>query len=167
MRHRKKNKKFSRPRAQRKALVKSLLRNLIIYESIKTTESKAKGIRPYVDKLIEWGKDNTLHTHRLAYRFLNDHNLVKKLFEDIAPRFININGGYTRIIDLGRRKGDGAKISIIEFTKIKKKVKSKKSKEKKEAGVSSEKKEEGVILEKEKEARRSFFGGLKRLFKKR
>lgn len=167
MRHRRKNIKFSRPRAQREALMRSLLRTLIIYESIRTTESKAKSLRPHIDKLIEWGKDNTLHTRRLAYRILNDHRLVKKLFKDIAPRFMNTNGGYTRIIDVGRRKGDGAKVSIIEFTKIEKKLKSKKSKGKKDKVVSTqvEKKEE-PSLEKEIRPQKKFFQGLKNIFKK-
>lgn len=112
MRHRKKSEKFSRSRAQRKALVRSLLRALFIYERITTTESKAKGIRHWAERLINWAKNDTLHHRRLAYRFLCDHNLTKRLFEVIGPRFKNIQGGYTRVLDLGYRQGDGGKISI-------------------------------------------------------
>jgi large subunit ribosomal protein L17 len=164
MRHRRRSEKFSRSRAQRKALVRSLLRAIIIYESIKTTESKAKGLRPWVDKLIEWGKDNTLHSRRLAYRLLNDHKLVKKLFDDIAPRFTNTNGGYTRIIDLNVRKGDAAKITLLEFTQTKKRLPSKKGKQKKETTPEST---AGVPPSgKEEDSRKGFMQGVKRLFKK-
>ncbi len=167
MRHRKKSEKFSRSRAQRKALVKSLTRALLAYEAIKTTESKAKGVRRWVDRLIEWGKDDTLHNRRLAYKFLCDHKLVKKLFEDIAPRYKDVCGGYTRIIDLGNRKGDGAKISLLELTKRKPKEKPKK----KEAKQAREKKEEVVsqkeeVVERKEPKQKSFLEGVKKIFKR-
>jgi large subunit ribosomal protein L17 len=163
MRHRRRSEKFSRSRAQRKALVRSLLRAIVRYESIKTTESKAKGLRPWVDKLIEWGKDNTLHSRRLAYRLLNDHALVKKLFDDIAPRFSNTNGGYTRIIDLHVRKGDAAKIALLEFTQAKKRTSSKKGKLKKET---SGEPQATPATSREDDSRKGFMQGVKRLFKK-
>ncbi|MDD4955805.1 MAG: 50S ribosomal protein L17, partial [Candidatus Omnitrophica bacterium] len=95
MRHRKKSQKFSRPRAQRKALKKSLLRSLLIYERIKTSEAKAKELSSWVDRLISMAKEPTLHHKRLAYELLCDHMLVKKLFDNIAPRFKEIKGGYS------------------------------------------------------------------------
>jgi large subunit ribosomal protein L17 len=153
MRHRKKSKKFSRSRAQRKALMKSLLRSIITYERIVTTESKAKGIRKWVDRLITWAKEDTLHHRRLCYRWLEDHKLVKRLFEEIAPRFKDVNGGYIRIIDLGNRRGDGAKLSILELTRTEKKEKVSKKKEEK-------KKREP------KEEKKSFVSGVKKIFKK-
>ena len=116
MRHRKKSEKFSRPRAQRKALVNSLLRSLLIYERITTSESKAKAMRSWADKVINWGKTDTLANRRLSYRLLKDHSLVKRLFTEIGPRYKDINGGYTRVIGLKLRKGDGAKLSILELT---------------------------------------------------
>ena len=133
MRHRRKSEKFSRSRAQRKALVKSLLRSFVISERITTTESKAKAMRIWADKLITWAKEDSLHNRRLSYRLLEDHALVKRLFDDIGPRFKDINGGYTRVIDLGFRKGDGAKVSILELTKIEKKDKKSKGKKSKKA----------------------------------
>jgi large subunit ribosomal protein L17 len=167
MRHRKKSEKFSRPRAQRKALVKSLLRALLIYESIKTTESKAKGLRPWVDRLIEWGKVDTLHSRRLAYRLLGDHNLVKRLFENIAPRFKEIKGGYSRVISLTSRRGDGAKISILELTKKERREKPKKEKrKKKEVAPKEEEKKEEIPLKKQPKPKRSFIRGIRGIFKK-
>jgi len=93
------------------------LQALVISERIKTTESKAKALRSAADKLITWGKKDTLHYRRLAFSYLQDHNLVKKLFDDIAPRFKDITGGYTRVLAMGFRKGDAAKMSILELTK--------------------------------------------------
>ena len=166
MRHRKKSEKFSRSRAQRKALIKSLLRALIINESIQTTESKAKGIRPWIDKLIGWGKDGTLHARRQAYKILNDHQMVSRLFQDIAPRYEEIQGGYTRIMDLGKRKGDGAQISLLEFTRMVKKKVDEKSK--KEEGISGkEEAQSGSSLGKASNAKRSFMKGVKSIFKKK
>jgi large subunit ribosomal protein L17 len=131
MRHRKKTDKFSRPRAQRKALIRSLVRALFIYERIKTTPRKAKAASSKADELISLAKRNNLHSRRLAYSFLQDHKLIKKLFEDIGPRFKNTPGGCTRIMDLGYRKGDGAKLSVLELTQLKEKQKIKREKAKK------------------------------------
>ena len=139
MRHRRKSEKFSRSRAQRKALVKSLLRSFVISERITTTESKAKAMRIWADKLITWAKEDSLHNRRLSYRLLEDHALVKRLFDDIGPRFKDINGGYTRVIDLGFRKGDGAKVSILELTKIEKKDKKLKGKKARKTKKADEK----------------------------
>lgn len=165
MRHRRKNEKFSRPRAQRKALVKSLVRALLLQESIKTTEFKAKALRPWIDKLIGWGKDNTLHARRQAYKMLNDHQLVKRLFGEIAPRYKDIQGGYTRIIDIGKRKGDGADISLFEFTQRIKKEKAKKRKREK-TQVPKEEKKEAHPLKKEAKPAKGFMKGVKSIFKK-
>ena len=143
MRHRKKSEKFSRPRAQRKALIKSLLRSIIIYEKIKTTTSYAKAIRSTMDKFISLAKQASLSARRKAYETLGDHKLVKKLFNEIAPRFKDLSSGYTRIIHSGYRKGDGAGMSIVELVRIKEKHKLKKSKAK------------AVVKEKEKEIGRA------------
>ncbi|MFH1768331.1 MAG: 50S ribosomal protein L17, partial [Candidatus Omnitrophota bacterium] len=128
MRHRKKSEKFSRSRAQRKALIHSLLRALLISGRIETTESKAKAIRAHVAKLITWGKRGDLASRRLAYKILGEHLLVKRLFDKIAPQFKDLNGGYTRIIDLRHRKGDGALLSIVELVRREVKKPKKKSK---------------------------------------
>ncbi|UCC94981.1 MAG: 50S ribosomal protein L17 [Candidatus Omnitrophota bacterium] len=164
-RHRKKSEKFSRPRAQRKALVKALLRSLILYERIKTTQSKAKALRGPAEKLITWAKEDNLHHRRLSYCFLEDHKLVRRLFESIGPRFRSINGGYTRVINLGRRKGDGAKLSILEFTKMERKLRKKREKKEKEKVPREEKREEKPIPKKEK-PKKGFITGVRKIFKK-
>ncbi|MCK4810603.1 MAG: 50S ribosomal protein L17 [Candidatus Omnitrophica bacterium] len=165
MRHRKKSVKLSRPRAQRKALIRSLLRAVMLYESIKTTKAKAKAIRTGVDKLIEWGKDNTLSSRRKADQILGDHKLTKKLFDKIAPRFKDINGGYTRIMDLNHRLGDGAKISLIELTQLEKKEE-KKKKKKKERTTSDKPQKHEIPLKKQTKPNKDFFKGVRSVFKK-
>ena len=165
MRHRRKSEKFSRPRAQRRALIRSLVRALLIHESIKTTESKAKALRSCIDKLIEWGKDNTLHARRQAYKILNDHHLVKRLFGEIAPRYSDIKGGYTRIIDITQRKGDGAHISLFELTHQVKKKATKKVKKEKEV-LPKEEKKGPHPLKKEAKPPKGFMKGVRSIFKK-
>ncbi len=118
MRHRKKNQKLSKSVSQRKALIRSLVRSLFISERIKTITRRAKSLSSSAERLISFGKQGGIHSKRIAYSFLQDHLLVKKLFEDIAPRFNKTDGGYTRIIHLGKRKGDDAELSIIELTKL-------------------------------------------------
>ena len=116
MRHHNKNRKFGRPRAQRKALLKSLCLALIKSGKIKTTEAKAKEVRPFVEKLITKGKDKSVASRRVvASRLWNNEAAVKKLFDEIAPKYLERPGGYTRIIKLPRRLSDGSKMSGIEF----------------------------------------------------
>ncbi|MCK9614535.1 MAG: 50S ribosomal protein L17 [Candidatus Omnitrophica bacterium] len=166
MRHRKKSQKFSRSRAQRKALKKSLLRSLIIYERIKTSEAKAKELSSWIDRLISLAKESTLANRRLAYKVLCDHMLVKKLFDNIAPRFKDINGGYSRIFGLGYRKGDASKISLIELTRVEKKEKKViHKKEKEQKHVEIERKEERHAPLKEK-PKKTIIDGVKGIFKK-
>jgi large subunit ribosomal protein L17 len=167
MRHRAKHNQFNRPYAQKKALIKALLRSLFIYERIRTQEAKAKKIRPWVDRLITWAKDDTLHHRRLSFAVLGDHNLVKRLFEVIGPRFKDIPGGYTRIIDVGFRKGDASKISILELTKIdKKEKKHREKKEKDKPHEVAEKKEEKIIPKKEAQPKKGLLSGVRKIFKK-
>ncbi|MGB9743137.1 MAG: 50S ribosomal protein L17 [Minisyncoccales bacterium] len=116
MRKRKKGRKLSRKRDQRKALLKSLANNLILKERIITTQAKAKEVKSFVEKEITRAKKNDLHTYRLLARFFRPA-LVKKLIEEIAPRYQERKGGYTRIIKLGPRKSNGAKMVIIELLK--------------------------------------------------
>jgi len=166
MRHRKKSQKFSRSRAQRKALKKSLLRSLIIYERIKTSEAKAKELSSWIDRLISLAKEPTLANKRLAYEILCDHLLVKKLFDNIAPRFKEIKGGYSRVLALGYRKGDACKISLIELTRVEKKEqKVIHKKEKEEKHVEVERKEEKHAPFKEK-PKKTIIDGVKGIFKK-
>ncbi|PCI20652.1 50S ribosomal protein L17 [Candidatus Wolfebacteria bacterium] len=116
MRHHNKNRKFGRKRKVRNALLRSLALSIIRYGRIKTTEAKAKELRPYIEKLITLGKTNTLSSRRIAVaRLMNQKSEAKKLFEDVAPKYMDRNGGYTRILKLPRRQGDASKMALIEF----------------------------------------------------
>ena len=115
MRHRKAGRKLGRSSGHRKALYRNLITELFRHERIKTTEAKAKAIRPLAEKLITLGKRGDLHARRLAAARLNDPLVVKKLFDELAPRYEDRPGGYTRILKLGRRQGDGAEMAIIEL----------------------------------------------------
>ena len=115
MRHLKKGKTLDRNKAAREALLKNLATSLIIYEKIKTTQAKAKAVRPIVAKLVTLAKKNDLSTRRQLIRSLYHKKAVKKILEVLGPRYIDRKGGYTRIINLGQRQGDGAQISQIEF----------------------------------------------------
>jgi len=116
MRHKVKRKSFGRKAEQRKALFRSLARALILEERIETSLAKAKELRSFVEKLVTLGKKGDLASRRRALQLLPDRKVIKKLFDDIAPRFEGRNGGYTRIIKLPeRRKGDNTEQAIIEF----------------------------------------------------
>ena len=116
MRERKKGRKLSLKRDQRKALLKSLATALILKEKIKTTEAKAKEISPIVEKFITKAKKGDLSSKRFISRFFTPA-VVKKLVNEISPRYKERQGGYTRIIKLGQRKSDGARMAIIELVK--------------------------------------------------
>lgn len=164
MRHRKKSEKFSRPRGQRRALVDSLVKAVIINESITTTTSRAKYLRSKVDRLITLAKGNTLSNRRLAYRKLKSHTLVKRLFDDIGPRFAKISGGYTRVLRVANRKGDNAPLSIFELTKMEKKVSiSKKGKAADVVKTIAKSKEKSAV----KENKEGIISGVKKIFKKK
>ena len=115
MRHRIAGRKLNRPTAHRKAMLRNLVKDLLVYESIRTTEAKAKEARRTAEKMITLGKDGTLHARRQALRFLNDTTVIAKVFDEIAPRFVGRPGGYTRILKLDRRDGDGAAMAQLEL----------------------------------------------------
>jgi len=127
MRHLIRGKKLGRNSAQRKALLRNLVTSFLEKERIRTTLSKAKATKPVAEKMITLAKKNTLHTRRQALQFIYKSDVVKKLFDDIGPRFSERPGGYTRIIKLGPRMGDGAEMAILELvgTEFKKKEKKK------------------------------------------
>lgn len=116
MRKRKKGRKLSRKRDQRKALLKSLARELFLREKIKTTQAKAKEVRSFTEKFIERAKEKNLANIRYVKRFFGK-DIIKKLFDEVGPRYKEKKGGYTRIIKLGQRRSDGAKMVIIELVK--------------------------------------------------
>ena len=115
MRHRKKGRKLGRKVGNRRALLMNLACQLITYKKIKTTDPKAKELRTFIEPLITLAKKNDLHSRRLAIKKIPKKNIVRILFEEIAPVFINRPGGYTRITKLGLRDNDRAPVSIIEF----------------------------------------------------
>jgi len=120
--------------AHRRALLRNLVTSLLEKERVRTTLAKAKATRPLAEKMITLSKKDTLHTRRQALRFIFKKDIVKKLFDEIGPRFIERPGGYTRIVKLSPRAGDGAEMAMIELigSEFKKKEK-KKGKEKAKA----------------------------------
>jgi large subunit ribosomal protein L17 len=115
MRHRKAGVKLKRDIGARRALLRGLVTNVIEEERITTTIPKAKAARPLVEKLITLAKEDNLNTRRRAAAFLMTKESVDKLFDKIGPRFNQRNGGYTRIVKLGWRKGDGAETAKLEL----------------------------------------------------
>ncbi len=139
MRHLKSGFKLGKNPAHRRAVLRNLVTNLIENERITTTILRAKATRRLAEKMITLGKRDTLHTRRQAAAFLQTPEATKKLFADLAPRFADRAGGYTRIIRRGWRIGDGAELAILEF--IGSELKKKEKKSKKEAAVEEEPKE--------------------------
>ena len=115
MRHARSGKKLGRDSAHRRALYSNLAGALITHGRIETTEAKAKAVRPYAEKLITLGKRGDLHARRQAMAELRSNDVVHKLFADIAPRFSERNGGYTRVVKLGPRQGDAAQMALLEL----------------------------------------------------
>jgi len=115
MRHRVEGRKFGRETDQRRLMMNNLVKSMIEHGQITTTLAKAKEMRRYVERVVTYGKNDTVHSRRLAYKVLGDRTLVKKLFTEIAPAFQDRNGGYTRIIKAGYRRGDSAPMAVIQF----------------------------------------------------
>jgi large subunit ribosomal protein L17 len=154
MRHRNNVRQLGRVPSHRGAMFSNMVASLYLKESIITTKQKAKELRKISEKLITRARRNIslseteigkkLHNKREVLKFIKDENAVKKLFDDIAPRFANRNGGYTRIYHLGRRLGDAAEMAIIELVEKKIVVKAAdkdKDKDKKEKKVKKDKKD--------------------------
>lgn len=117
MRHSNSGKKLSRTPSHRKALFRNLAKALLTHGKIRTTEIKAKELRRVVEPLITLALRNDLHSRRLAFRYLGNHQLVKRLFDEIAPVFAGVPGGYTRVLRLATpRRGDNAPMAVIELT---------------------------------------------------
>ncbi len=134
MRHRVRGKKLRRNSSHRRALLRNLVTSLLDKERVKTTLAKAKAVRPLAERMITLAKKDTLHSRRRALRFVFKKNIVRKLFEELGPRFSERPGGYTRIVKIGPRAGDGAEMAMIELVGSEfKKKKKKKEKEKAKA----------------------------------
>jgi large subunit ribosomal protein L17 len=115
MRHRVAGRKLGRSSAHRKALFRNLVTELFRHEQIRTTEAKARAIRPQVERLITLAKRGDLHARRLAARDVQDPEILRKLFDEIAERYEDREGGYIRIYRLGPRKGDAAPVALISL----------------------------------------------------
>ena len=115
MRHKKKGRKLGRKVGNRRALLMNLASQMITHKRIKTTDAKAKELRTFIEPLITLAKKNDIHSRRMVVRKLPNKNIVRTLFDDIAPKYADRPGGYTRIVKLGYRDNDRAPVSIIEF----------------------------------------------------
>ena len=123
MRHNRRTKRFGRSDAERRAMLENIVSSLLTRQEIKTTLPKAKEAKRLADRLITLGKEDSLSARRQVFSCLQDHALTSKIFKEVAPRFKNRKGGYTRILQLGRRKGDGATLALLELTEKEIKVK--------------------------------------------
>jgi large subunit ribosomal protein L17 len=115
VRHRKKGRQLSRTRSHRKATLRNLATSLFRHERIETTTAKAKELRPFAERLITLARRGDVHARRLAATKIQDREVLGKLFDEIAPRYLERPGGYTRVLKLGNRKGDAAEMSLIEL----------------------------------------------------
>jgi large subunit ribosomal protein L17 len=145
MRHRVAGKKLGRKTAHRVMMFRNMVTSLFDKERVRTTLDRAKAVRPIAERMITLGKRESLHARRQALAYVKDPAVVSKLFDTLAPRFAQRNGGYTRIIRLGHRDGDGAQMAYLEligseYTPPKQESKGSK-KSAKEAAAGSEKKD--------------------------
>ena len=115
MRHRVAGRKLSRHTQHRELMFRNMLVSLFQHERIRTTLAKGKELRSWVDRMITLGKKGTLHARRQAFALLRNHEMVKKLFDEIAPKLKGREGGYTRVYKMGWRQGDGAPLSLVEL----------------------------------------------------
>jgi len=142
MRHLKAGFKLGRKPAHRRATLRNLVTNVILHERVQTTQTRAKAAQPLVERMITLGKRDTLHSRRQAVAFLTTPGATEKLFRDIAPRFADRNGGYTRVVRLGWRIGDGAELAMLELVGSQLKKKEKKGRKKEQAEAPKEEKAE-------------------------
>ncbi|MBI4458139.1 50S ribosomal protein L17 [Candidatus Uhrbacteria bacterium] len=115
MRHRNSGKILDREKGPRAALLRGLATNIILYEKVRTTKAKAKAVRPLVEKMISVGKEGSVNARRAVAAVIYGENAVKKVIEDIAPRYKTRQGGYVRITNIGQRQGDAAEMVQIEL----------------------------------------------------
>jgi large subunit ribosomal protein L17 len=165
MRHRNNISKLGRTAAHRKATLANMAVALLQHKHIETTEGKARIARIFTERLITLAKQGTLHARRIAFQRLRQKSAVKTLFDEVAPRFKDRNGGYTRMVKLGRRSGDGAPVAVVELvgfeTAVKKqkdreaRVEAKKEKEKKKASEKAAEAAKEKKAEKKKEDKKA------------
>ena len=109
------NRKLGKPTDQRMAMLRGLVTDLLNYGQLKTTVTRAKEVQPLADKMVTLAKQNDLAAYRQALAFLTQEDVAKKLFDQIGPKYADRNGGYTRIVKIGQRKGDGAMEVLLEL----------------------------------------------------
>jgi large subunit ribosomal protein L17 len=153
MRHGRKIKKLGRTSSHRKAMLENMAASLFTYHLIKTTEPKAKEVRKLAEKIITLAKREDLHAHRQVFDVIRDRALVKKIFTEIAPKLKDRVGGYTRVLKLGIRRGDGAQLAIVELLIEKPPKEDKKGKKEKGAKKEKEEKEESKSAKGKTEAK--------------
>jgi large subunit ribosomal protein L17 len=153
MRHRKKTVKLGRTAEHRRALLANQICALIEHQRIKTTLAKAKAVRPLAEKMVTLGKNGSLHARRTALAVLRQKDAVKKLFDDVAQRSAERNGGYTRIIKLGARRSDSARMAFIEWVDTEQIAEEKPKKEKKAKRKQPEAKPQQNVSEAKRPAR--------------
>jgi len=143
MRHRKVGRKLGRKKPHRELMLRNLVTSLFLTESVRTTEARAKEARKLAERLVTWAKKGDLHARRMAFRYVRDDEALKSLFETVGPRFAARQGGYTRIMKLGRRHGDGAPVVILELVEKSAKIEEEKAarKAKKEAKIEAQRQE--------------------------
>lgn len=144
MRHLKAGRKLNRTSEHRRALFRNLVTSLLLHERVQTTDAKAKEIRRWVDRMVTLGKRGTLHARRQALAFVRSRDVVKKLFDEIGPRFRDRPGGYTRITKVGVRLGDAAPLSVIELTERGDRVQSEAEKKRERRRRAQQKKQESA-----------------------
>ncbi|MCK9487620.1 MAG: 50S ribosomal protein L17 [Dehalococcoidia bacterium] len=115
MRHGKAGRKFDMPTSQRRAMYRTITTAVIRHGGVLTTEARAKETRRIVEKMITLGKRGSIHARRQAQAFIEDRDVVQQLFDEVAPKYSERPGGYTRVVKLGQRKGDAARIARIEL----------------------------------------------------
>jgi large subunit ribosomal protein L17 len=118
MRHATRSQRLSLPMNRRQALMNNLAKQLIRAGTVRTTQARAKETQRLADRLVTLGKDGSIHARRRAFRILQDRALVKRLFAEIAPRFVDVAGGYTRVVRLALRRGDGAQQALLALSRL-------------------------------------------------
>ncbi len=147
MRHRKAGRKLSRTSSHRLAMFRNLVTSVLEHERVMTTDAKAKEIRRWVDWMITLGKKGDLAARRQALKVIRDKAVVHKLFADLAPKYQNVNGGYSRVIKIGYRRGDGAPMSMIELIDVAGAEKKRPRKKKREKAKTEEHQVESAAVE--------------------
>lgn len=154
MRHRKAGKKLGRNSSHRKAMFRNMVTSLIQHERLETTDVKARQLRPMAEKMITLAKRGDLHARRQALAYIRDKTITHRLFEQLKERYLDVQGGYVRIVKKGNRKGDGAPISVVQLLPLDedKKKDKKKSKAERSPGAAEPKKKKEPKVKKEGKA---------------